>query len=106
MIVDDEPRMREHLANLLENHASLEIIAKAGSVAEAASVAKNTPPDLIFLDIEMPGGSGFDLLPLLDPVPRIIFVTAHSHFAVKAFEIRAIDYLLKPVFAGRLKAAL
>lgn len=106
MIVDDEPAARNHLERLLKEYPQLEIVAVAGGVAEGREAFREHQPDLVFLDVEMGDGTGFDLLPFLDPLPKIIFVTAHPHFAVKAFEVRAIDYLLKPVFANRLKAAL
>lgn len=106
MIVDDEAPARARLERLLSRHSSLEIIGTAGGISEAAAKFAALRPDLLFLDIEMPDGTGFDLLPFLDPVPRIIFVTAHEGFAVKAFEVNAVDYLLKPVFESRLDLTL
>ncbi len=106
MIVDDEPAARNRMESLLKDHPQLQIVATAGGVAEGVEAFRIHRPDLVFLDVEMKDGTGFDLLPFFDPLPKIIFVTAHPHFAVKAFEVRAVDYLLKPVFANRLNAAL
>ena len=106
LIIDDEAPARKHLRNLLAAHPEIEIVGEASSAAEASKLCEKLRADLLFLDIQMPRATGFDLLPKLSPVPRIIFVTAHEEFAVRAFEVNAIDYLLKPVFADRLAAAL
>ena len=84
----------------------MEIIAEAGNITEAAAAIEANAPELLFLDIKMPGGSGFDLLARLEHVPRVIFTTAYDDHAVQAFEVNALDYLLKPIEPERLAAAL
>ncbi len=106
VLVDDEPPARERLATLLADHPRVRIIGEAGDVPEAARLCAELRPDLIFLDIQMPRASGFELLPLLTTNPSIIFVTAFDRFAVRAFEVNALDYLLKPVHPDRLAMAL
>lgn len=106
MIVDDEPLARRELRRLLVDFPWVEIVAEAGNVAQAAAEVEKHAPDLLFLDIQMPGGSGFDLLATLEHVPRVIFTTAYDHHAVHAFEVNALDYLLKPIEPERLSAAL
>ena len=106
MIVDDEAPAREFLGDLLSAHPHVKIVGEANSVATAASLYADLRPDLIFLDVQMPDGDGFSLLPRLDPLPAIIFVTAFDAFAIRAFDVNAIDYLLKPVRPDRLAHAL
>ena len=106
VLVDDEPPARERLATLLAAHPNVRVIGEAGDVPEAARLCAELRPDLIFLDIQMPRASGFELLPLLTTNPSIIFVTAFDRFAVRAFEVNALDYLLKPVHPDRLAMAL
>ncbi|HWL16567.1 MAG TPA: LytTR family DNA-binding domain-containing protein [Opitutus sp.] len=106
LLVDDERLVRKHLRQLLAEHPSVTVAGEAASVAEAATLAAQLQPDVIFLDVQMPPATGFDLLPLLDPAPAIIFVTAHDEFAVRAFAASAADYLLKPVAPERLTLAL
>lgn len=106
LLVDDERLVRKHLRQLLSGQPAVTILGEASSVGEAASLAKELRPDVIFLDVQMPPESGFDLLPLLDPAPAIVFVTAHDTFAVRAFAASATDYLLKPVAPERLSLAL
>jgi len=106
LLVDDERLVRKHLRQLLASQPAVTILGEAGSVGEAASLAKQLRPDVIFLDVQMSPESGFDLLPLLDPAPAIVFVTAHDEFAVRAFAASAADYLLKPVTPERLSLAL
>lgn len=106
LIVDDEAPARAHLRRLLVAHPEIEIAGEAGTIGEAADLCRKRPIDLLFLDIQMPQASGFDLLTKLNPVPRIIFVTAHEEFALRAFEVSAVDYLMKPVFPDRLDRAL
>jgi two-component system, LytTR family, response regulator len=106
MIVDDEPLARRELRRLLAEFPWVEIVAEAGNVAQAAPAIEANSPDLLFLDIQMPGGSGFDLLAKLEHVPRVIFTTAYDDHAVQAFEVNALDYLLKPIEPERLAAAL
>jgi two-component system LytT family response regulator len=106
IIVDDEPLARKRLRTLLSKHPAVQIAGEASNGEEACEVIEALRPDLVFLDIQMPGLSGFEVLARLQRRPRIIFVTAHDEFAVKAFEEQALDYLLKPVEAERLERAL
>lgn len=106
LIVDDEPLARREMRRLLAEFPWVEIVGEAGDASEAAACIETLAPELIFLDIQMPGGSGFDLLARLDHVPRVIFTTAYDHHAVRAFEVNALDYLLKPIEPQRLAAAL
>jgi two-component system LytT family response regulator len=107
LIVDDERGARqemERMLGLLLEHAE---ISQAGSMREALGIHMTRPLDLLFLDIQMPGGSGFDVLENLPPpVPPVIFTTAHEQFALRAFEVDAVDYLLKPFSEKRLSLAL
>jgi len=106
LIVDDEPPARREMRRLLAEFPWLEIVGEAGAVKEAQAQVDGLCPDLLFLDIQMPGGSGFDLLAQLEHVPRVIFTTAHDEHAVRAFDVNALDYLLKPIDPRRLAAAL
>jgi len=106
LIVDDERLARGELRRLLAEHPEVEIVGEAANVEEALSAFEKHQPDLLLLDIKMPGGSGFDLLEQLDSAPQVIFTTAFDEFALQAFEVNALDYLLKPVSAERLAAAL
>ncbi|MDF3056236.1 MAG: two component transcriptional regulator, LytTR family [Rariglobus sp.] len=108
LLIDDEPPARDLLRRLLAPHAAdVEIVGEARSVADAAEKCARLRPGLLFLDVQMPREDGFALLPLLTPpLPVIIFVTAYDHFAVRAFEVNALDYLLKPVAPERLARAL
>ncbi|KGM35893.1 LytR/AlgR family response regulator transcription factor [Inquilinus limosus] len=102
MVVDDEPPARRGLRRLLQAHPDIEVVAEAGTVSEAQVQASALRPDAIFLDVELTDGRGFDLVAQLSPAPAIVFVTAHDLYAVRAFDISAIDFLLKPVDPGRL----
>lgn len=106
LVVDDEPLARRELRRLLGAIVGIEVVGEAGNIDEARERIERLAPDVVFLDIQMPGGSGFDLLAQLDRVPRVIFTTAYDQYAVKAFEVNALDYLLKPVEPERLAAAL
>jgi two-component system LytT family response regulator len=106
LIVDDEPLARRELRRLLNAFPIVEIVGEAGNIDEARARIEELAPDLVFLDIQMPGGSGFDLLARLDRVPRIVFTTAFDHYAVKAFDVNALDYLLKPIEPARLATAI
>ncbi|WP_233078299.1 LytR/AlgR family response regulator transcription factor [Rheinheimera soli] len=108
LIVDDEPAAIEGLRLRLEAFPHIQVIGEANSVAEAIALINTQTPDLIFLDIEMPEQSGFELIRQLQPehCPAIVFVTAFHQHAVKAFEVRALDYLLKPVKLERLAEAI
>jgi two-component system, LytTR family, response regulator len=106
LLVDDEPLARRELRRLLAEFPWVEIVGEAGHVEEAREGIEALTPALVFLDIQMPGGSGFDLLARLEHVPLVIFTTAHDQYALRAFEVNALDYLLKPVERERLAAAL
>lgn len=108
LLVDDEYSAIEGLAIRLEAFSQIEVVGYARNVADALALISKTEPDLIFLDIEMPGQSGFELIKQLQPetCPAIIFVTAFHQYAVQAFEVRALDYLLKPVKRERLAEAI
>ncbi|HEY1205448.1 MAG: LytTR family DNA-binding domain-containing protein [Bryobacteraceae bacterium] len=106
LIVDDERLARLELRRLLAAHPEVEIVGEARGVEEALELIPKLAPDLIFLDIQMPGMTGFDLLERLEDVPQVIFTTAYDAYAIKAFEVNALDYLLKPIAPARLAAAL
>jgi two-component system LytT family response regulator len=106
LIVDDEDDARAKLRKLLASHPEVEIVGEADSVTEAISRFHAHRPNLIFLDVQMPKRDGFSLLPELRPLPEIVFVTAYDVFAVKAFEVNAADFLLKPIQPDRLALAL
>jgi len=106
LIVDDEPLARRELRRLLDAHPWVQVVGEAGNIDEARIAIEALAPDVVFLDIQMPGGSGFDLLSQLDRVPRIVFTTAYDQYAVKAFDVSALDYLLKPIEPERLSTTL
>ena len=106
LIVDDERLARLELGRLLGAHPEVEIVGEARNAEEALELAPNLAPDVLFLDIQMPGMTGFDLLERLEDVPQVIFTTAYDAYALKAFEVNALDYLLKPIAPARLEAAL
>ena len=106
IIVDDERLARAELRRLLAAHPDVEIVAEASNAAEAHGLIGQHQPDLLLLDVQMPGGSGFDLLGSLDRAPPTIFTTAFDQYAVRAFDVSALDYLLKPIDAKRLSLAL
>ena len=106
IIVDDERLARKDLQSLLSERKGIAVVGEADSVSSAIHLIKEQDPDLIFLDIQMPGESGFDLLEKYDVKARVIFVTAFDKYAIRAFEVDAIDYLLKPVNPERLKTAI
>jgi two-component system, LytTR family, response regulator len=106
LIIDDERLARVELKRLLGAHPEVEVVGEARSGEEALAMIAKLDPDLIFLDIQMPGMTGFDLLERLDDLPQVIFTTAYDEYALKAFEVNALDYLLKPVIPARLAAAI
>lgn len=106
VIVDDERLARKALQSLLDEIPDLEIIAEFENADDALKELPNLNPDLLFLDIQMPGKTGFDLLAELDRIPEVIFTTAYDEYAIKAFEVNALDYLMKPIEEERLKAAV
>lgn len=106
LIIEDEPFVRQDLSALLDRHGRVRITGEAGTLYEAKQLLQQHFFDLIFLDIGLPGGSGFDLIPFIDQQSKVIFVTGHDHYALKAFELNALDYLLKPVAKDRLDNTL
>lgn len=106
LIVDDERLARVELRRLLRAHPTIDVVGEVSSGAEAVTAIERLAPDVVFLDIQMPGMTGLDVLDRLPRVPQVIFTTAHDEFAVKAFEVNALDYLLKPVLPERLAAAI
>lgn len=106
IIVDDERLARKEIASLLEDHKNVEIIGECDNPEEAIKMIDKLKPDLVFLDINMPGKDGFGVLEELTHDPKVIFVTAYDEYAIKAFEVKALDYLLKPVQPERLDEAL
>jgi two-component system, LytTR family, response regulator len=106
ILIDDEHLARMELRRLLSVHPEIEIVAEAANIDDAQRLIKEHNPDLIFLDVQMPGGSGFDLLAQLDDVPDVIFTTAFDSYALRAFEVNALDYLQKPINAERLSQAI
>src|SRR5580765_4677807 len=106
IIIDDERLARSELKKLLTDYPEIEIVAEAANASEGIEKIENLNPDLVFLDIQMPGKTGFDMLAELDKAPHVIFTTAYDEYALKAFEVNALDYLLKPVEPKRLADAI
>jgi two-component system, LytTR family, response regulator len=106
VIIDDERLARVELKRLLSPHKEINIVGEAVNVDDAISKISELSPDLIFLDIQMPGKNGFELLEELDRVPTVIFTTAYDEYALKAFEYNALDYLLKPIEPKRLEETI
>jgi len=105
-IIDDSRLAREELRRQVEQNTSHDVIGEAVNADEAEHLVETQNPDLLLLDIQMPGRDGFELLEQLEPVPQVIFVTAYDEYAIKAFEVNALDYLTKPVDSQRLQEAL
>jgi two-component system, LytTR family, response regulator len=108
LVIDDEFHAREQLSALLEETKQITVVGKPGDAVQALSAIRREKPDVIFLDVQMPAVSGFELLGMLGDgeLPEVVFVTAHEEFALQAFEKNAVDYLLKPVSRERLAATL
>lgn len=106
IIVDDERLARKELRSLLEAHPEINIIAECSNGMEAIESINLHKPDLVFMDIEMPELNGFQVLEKIDKTPAIVFVTAYNDYALKAFEVNALDYVLKPVDPERLKETI
>ena len=106
LLVDDEPLARKRLRRLLAEHPDVQIAGEAADGVDACRVIDELKPDLVFLDVQMPGLSGFDVLANVRHRPSVIFVTAHDEFAVRAFDEQALDFLVKPVEPARLSRAL
>lgn len=106
IIVDDERLARKELKNLLSKYPNVEVIGEYDNAEDAINEIEKQKPDLVFLDIHMPGKDGFGVLEELIYVPQVIFVTAYDEYAIKAFEVNALDYLLKPIQQDRLDEAI
>lgn len=106
LLIDDERLARQELKSLLAPYHEIEIVGECADAVSAIEAIRTHEPDVIFLDIQMPGKNGFELLSELERTPEVVFVTAHDEFAIRAFDVSALDYLLKPVQADRLAAAV
>lgn len=108
LIADDEPPARARLRRFLDADPEIAVAGEAGSGSEAVEMIQRLRPDLVFLDIQMPGADGFGVLQAVDPaaLPHVVFVTAYDEYALRAFEVHAVDYLLKPFDAARFRTAL
>jgi len=106
LIIDDEQLARDLVRNYLKGHTNIQVIGECENGFEAIKKISAEKPDLIFLDIQMPKLNGFEMLEILEQRPEIIFITAHNEFAIRAFELNAVDYLLKPYSKERLLAAV
>jgi two-component system LytT family response regulator len=106
IIIDDERLARNELKKLLLDFSQIEVVDEAANANEGAEKIESQNPDLVFLDIQMPGKTGFDMLMELDKAPHVIFTTAYDEYALKAFEVNALDYLMKPIEPKRLADAL
>ncbi len=106
LLIEDERLAREELKSLLKDFLEIEIVGEARNGAEALEMIGKLSPDLLFLDINMPEMNGFEMVKHLEEIPQVIFVTAYDEFALKAFEMNALDYLLKPVDPKRLQEAI
>lgn len=106
IIIDDEPLARLIIADYLKQHTDITVLGECGDGFEGAKAIQQHQPDLVFLDIQMPKLTGFEMLELLDEMPNIIFTTAFDEYAIKAFEKNAVDYLLKPISKDRFDQAI
>ena len=108
ILVDDEPLVRSGLRSLLDDEGDVEIVAEARNGVEAVAAIREHKPDVVFLDVQMPGMTGFDVVAALEPDDRpwIVFVTAYDEYAIRAFDVHALDYVLKPFDAERFRLAL
>jgi len=106
LVIDDERLARKELISLLNDYPKIEIVGEAMNADDALEKITTLKPDLLFLDIQMPGKNGFELLESLDVTPKVIFTTAYDEYALKAFEVNALDYLLKPIRKERLEECI
>ncbi|GAO41727.1 LytR/AlgR family response regulator transcription factor [Flavihumibacter petaseus] len=106
ILIDDERLARTELKKLLSDFPEIEVVGEAANASEGIDAIENLQPDLVFLDIQMPGKTGFEMLSELEKAPHVIFTTAYDEYALKAFEVNALDYLLKPVEPKRLADAI
>jgi two-component system LytT family response regulator len=108
LVIDDEAIARDHVRALLKQEADIDVVGEYATGAEAVSAIRSLSPDLVFLDVQLPGMDGFELAEALDieTRPAVVFVTAYDDYALRAFEMHALDYLLKPFSIGRFRSAL
>lgn len=106
VIIDDEKFIREDLKYLLSGNSDIQVINETGDIDEAKELLGSSVPDVVFLDIQLWGGTGFDLVPFISSRTHIVFITAHDEYAVRAFEVNALDYILKPITRKRLETAV
>jgi two-component system LytT family response regulator len=106
LVIDDERLARKDLISLLADFPKLEVVGEAVNADDAIEKIEALKPDVLFLDIQMPGKNGFEMLEALDLVPKVIFTTAYDEYALKAFEVNALDYLLKPISKERLEECI
>jgi len=106
LLIDDERLARQEMKKLLKDFVHIDVIGECTNAQDAVKKIHDLRPDLIFLDIQMPGMDGFEMLEQLEYIPKVIFVTAYDEFALKAFDVNALDYLLKPIESPRLEEAL
>ncbi|MGB0423441.1 MAG: LytR/AlgR family response regulator transcription factor, partial [Flavobacteriales bacterium] len=106
VVIDDERLARADLIKMLEKDPSIQVLGEASNADEGIDLIEKTNPDLVFLDIQMPGKTGFDMLEEMSEAPEVIFVTAYDEYALRAFEFSALDYLMKPVEHERLTEAI
>lgn len=106
VIVEDSRLARQELKELLKDHPNIEVVGEAENVDQAFTLINDVSPDILFLDINMPGKNGFDLLEMLDQVPLVVFTTAYDEYAIKSFEYNAFDYLLKPINQDRFSKTI
>jgi two-component system LytT family response regulator len=106
LVIDDSRLARNELKRLLKEFETIEVVGEAADASEAKELIEEKKPDLIFLDIQMPGKNGFELLEELEEVPEVIFTTAYDEYAIKAFDYNALDYLQKPIQKDRLLGAI
>ena len=102
LLIDDERLARQELKSLLADYSEIQVVGEANNAEAAIESIKQLKPDVIFLDIQMPGKNGFELLEEISGLPEVVFVTAYDEYAIRAFEVNALDYLLKPVQPNRL----
>ncbi len=108
LVVDDEPLAREFVRNVLEGMPGVRVVGEAGDVVDAVTAIRDTAPDLVLLDVRMPPSDGFDVIERVgaDLMPAVVFVTAHETYTLRAFDVHALDYVLKPIDPDRLRAAV
>jgi two-component system, LytTR family, response regulator len=106
VIIDDERLACEELKSVLKNYPNYQIVGEARNGQEGLALIESTDPDLVFCDVQMPGMTGFEMLAKLETMPRVVFVTAYDEFAIDAFKVKAIDYVLKPIDPERFRETI